>query len=255
MTSPYVLGGSLAVGGIQTQPPPVLHVALAGTMERVISRQIGPAFRAATGYNVDITRAPSVALANRIAAGELKPDVYISSDSNVMELVMGPANNDRSRWYLPILRSRTVNLHSSQSRFNSDFESVREGKLPWYEVMQRPGIVLRRPNPVVDSGGYRALFVFDLAERLYNLPGLKQRVLGDDHNETQYFDRTKEFPLIRDGRIDAFLTYITNAFVEGFPFLLRKSTRATLRCRNGMRLPAIPIRVARRSVAPTRPMR
>jgi molybdate/tungstate transport system substrate-binding protein len=147
MTSPYVLGGSLAVGGIQTQPPPVLHVALAGTMERVISRQIGPAFTAATGYNLDITRAPSVALANRIAAGELKPDVYISSDSNVMELVMGPANNDRSRWYLPILRSRTVILHSPQSRFNSDFESVREGKLPWYEVMQRPGIVLRRPNP------------------------------------------------------------------------------------------------------------
>jgi molybdate/tungstate transport system substrate-binding protein len=85
--------------------------------------------------------------------------------------------------------------------------------------MQRPGLVLRRPNPVVDSGGYRALFVFDLAERLYNLPGLKQRVLGDDHNEAQYFDRTKEFPLIRDGHIDAFLTYITNALVEGFPFL------------------------------------
>jgi molybdate/tungstate transport system substrate-binding protein len=225
MTSRYmllggtVLGGSLPVGGIQTQQSPVLHVALAGTMERVISRHVGPAFTAATGFNLDITRAPSVALANSIAAGELKPDVYISSDANVMELVMGPANNDRARWYLPILRSRTVTLHSPQSRFNSDFEAVREGKLPWYEVMQRPGLVLKRPNPTVDSGGYRALFVFDLAERLYKLPGLKQRVLGDDHNETQYFDRTKEFPLIRDGRIDVFLTYITNALVEGFPFL------------------------------------
>ena len=62
-------------------------------------------------------------------------------------------------------------------------------------------------------GGYRALFVFDLAERLYNLPGLKQRVLGDDPNEAQYFDRTKDFPLIRDGHIDVFLTYITNALV------------------------------------------
>jgi molybdate/tungstate transport system substrate-binding protein len=188
-------------------------------MEHVISRQIGPAFTAATGYNLDVTRAPSVALANRIAAGELKPDVYISSDANVMGLVMGPANNDRARWYLPILGSRTVILHSPQSRFNSDFESVREGKLPWYEVMQRPGLVLKRPNPAVDAGGYRALFVFDLAERLYKLPGLKQRVLGDDLNEAQYFDRTKDFPLIRDGHIDVFLTYITNALVEGFPFL------------------------------------
>src|SRR6516164_3745404 len=72
-------------------------------MEQVISRQIGPAFTATTGYTLDVTRQSSVLLANRIASGELTPDVYISSDANVMELVMGPANNDRTRWYLPIL--------------------------------------------------------------------------------------------------------------------------------------------------------
>src|ERR1700738_1098330 len=94
MTSHYMLlvcgflGGSLPVGGIQAQE--VLHVALPGTMERGVSRQGGPAFTAATGYNLDVTRAPSVALANRIAAGELKPDVYTSSAANVMALVMGP---------------------------------------------------------------------------------------------------------------------------------------------------------------------
>ena len=206
-------------GGVQAQERGVLHVALAGTMEQVISRHIGPAFTAATGFTLDVTRQSSVALANRIVSGELKPDVYISSDTNVMELVMGPANNDRARWYLPILRSRTVIMHGTQSRFNNDIEAVRAGKLPWYELMQRPGLVLKRPNPTIDSGGYRAIFVFDLAERLYNLPGLKQRVLGDDDNESQYFDRTKEFPLIRDGRIDVFLTYITNPLVEGLPFL------------------------------------
>jgi molybdate/tungstate transport system substrate-binding protein len=197
----------------------VLHVALAGTVEQVIRRQIGPAFTAAIGCTLDITRQPSVALANRTVTGGLKPDVYISSDANVMELVMGPANNDRARWYLPILHSRTVIMHGTQSRFNNDIEAVRAGELPWYELMQRPGLVLKRPNPTIDSGGYRAIFVFDLAERFYNLPGLKQRVLGDDHNDSQYFDRTKQFPLIRDGSIDVFLTYITNPLVEGFPFL------------------------------------
>ena len=60
----------------------------------IISRQIGPAFTATTGYTLDVTRQSSVLLANRIASGELTPDVYISSDANVMELVMGPANND-----------------------------------------------------------------------------------------------------------------------------------------------------------------
>src|SRR6266849_8336451 len=98
-----LLGGSLPVGGIQAQQSLVLHVALAGTMEQVISRQIGPAFTAATGYNLDVTRAPSVALANRIAAGELKPDVYISSDANVMELVLGRAIKTGLGWYWPFL--------------------------------------------------------------------------------------------------------------------------------------------------------
>jgi len=112
-----------------------------------------------------------------------------------------------------------VIMHGTQSRFNDDIEAVRASKLPWYELMQRPGLVLKRPNPTIDSGGYRAIFVFDLAERLYKLPGLKQRVLGNDDNESQYFDRSKEFPLIRGGSIDVFVTYITNPLVEGLPFL------------------------------------
>jgi molybdate/tungstate transport system substrate-binding protein len=215
-----IIAGWLGVpGGSQAQDGKVLHVALAGTMERVISRQIGPAFTAATGYTLDVTRQSSVLLATRVASGELTPDVYISSDANVMELIMGPANNDRAHWYLPILRSRTVIMHGLQSRFNNDIEAVRAGKLPWYELMERPGLVLKRPNPTIDSGGYRAIFVFDLAERFYNLPGLKLRVLGSDVNESQYFDRTKDFPLIRDGSIDVFVTYITNPLVEGLPFL------------------------------------
>jgi molybdate/tungstate transport system substrate-binding protein len=217
--SAIVAGWPAITSGSHAQDGKVLHVALAGTMEQVISRQIGPAFTAATGYPLDITRQSSVLLANRIASGELAPDVYISSDANVMELVMGPANNDRARWYLPILRSRTVIMHGTQSRFNNDIEAVRAGKLPWYDLMQRPGLVLKRPNPTIDSGGYRAIFVFDLAERLYKLSGLKQRVLGNDNNESQYFDRSKEFPLIRDGSIDVFVTYITNPLVEGLPFL------------------------------------
>ena len=72
-----VIAGWLAVtGGPKAQDGKVLHVALAGTMEQVISRQIGPAFTATTGYTLDITRQSSVLLANRIASGELTPRVY-----------------------------------------------------------------------------------------------------------------------------------------------------------------------------------
>jgi molybdate/tungstate transport system substrate-binding protein len=215
-----VMAGWLTTpGGVLAQQRPPVSVALAGTLEPAVARDIGPAFTAATGYPVELNRAPSIALANRIVAGELKPDVYISSDANVMDLLFGPANNDRARWYFTMLRSRTVLLYSPHSRFKDDFEAARTGKLPWYVVLQRPDLVLKRPDPTVDSGGYRAIFVLALAEKHYNLPGLKQRIIGIDNNESQYFDRTNGYPLLRDGRIDATLQFITNAIVGGVPYI------------------------------------
>jgi ABC-type molybdate transport system substrate-binding protein len=47
-----IIAGWLAVtSGSKAQDGKVLHVALAGTMEQVISRQIGPAFTAGTGIS------------------------------------------------------------------------------------------------------------------------------------------------------------------------------------------------------------
>jgi len=214
-----ILAWLALLSAVKAQQLSPVRIALAGTMEVVVVRDIGPAFTAATGYPVELTRAPSVQLANRIVKGELKPDVYLNSDASVMELLMGPANNDRSRWYLPILRSRTVIAYSPNSRFKDDFDAARAGKLPWYEVLQRPGLVLKRPNPTVDSGGYRAIFVFDLAERHYKIPGLKRKVIGTDNNESQYWDRFEYYPLMRAGQIDAFVTFITNATLNGLPYI------------------------------------
>jgi ABC-type molybdate transport system substrate-binding protein len=97
MVGGIVAGWLAAASASKAEEGKVLQVALAGTMEHIISRQIGPTFTAITGFTLEVTRQPSVLLANRIVSGELKPDVYISSDANVMELVMGPANNDRAR--------------------------------------------------------------------------------------------------------------------------------------------------------------
>ena len=107
-----ILAWLALLSAVKAQQLSPVRIALAGTMEVVVIRDIGPAFTAATGYPVELTRAPSVQLANRIVKGEIKPDVYLNSDASVMELLMGPANNDRSRWYLPILRSRTVIAYS-----------------------------------------------------------------------------------------------------------------------------------------------
>src|SRR5215468_8371611 len=165
----WLVLGWLPVNDARAQQRSTVRVALPGTIEPVILGHIGPAFTAATGYPLQISRAPSIALTNRIVSGELKPDVYISSDANQMKLLFGPAENERARWSMAILRSRTALLYSPRSRFADDFEAARTGRLAWYDVLQRPGLVLKRPDPTVDSGGYRAIFVFELAEKLYRI--------------------------------------------------------------------------------------
>ena len=211
--------GSLPLNGAHAQQRSAVRVALPGTIEPVILSYIGPAFTAASGYPLELSRAPSVALTNRIVSGELKADVYISSDANQMKLLFGPAENERARWSVAILRSRIALLYSPRGRFADDFEAARIGRLAWYDVLQRPGLVLKRPDPTVDSGGYRAIFVFELAEKHYRIPGLKQRIIGIDNNESQYFDRTKDYPLLRNGSIDATVQFVTNALVGGVPYI------------------------------------
>ncbi|HKD29018.1 MAG TPA: extracellular solute-binding protein [Xanthobacteraceae bacterium] len=215
----WLIFGSLPLNDAHAQQRSVVRVALPGTIEPVILDYIGPAFTAATGYRLELSRAPSIALVNRIVSGELRPDVYISSDANQMELLFGPADDERARWTMGILRSRTALLYSPRSRFADDFEAARIGRLAWYQVLQRPGLVLKRPDPTVDSGGYRAIFVFELAEKHYRIPGLKARIIGVDNNETQYFDRTKDYPLLRNGSIDATVQFVTNALVGGVPYI------------------------------------
>jgi molybdate/tungstate transport system substrate-binding protein len=215
----WLVLGSLPLSDARAQQRSTVRVALPGTIEPVILGHIGPAFTAATGYPLELSRAPSIALTNRIVSGELKPDVYISSDANQMKLLFGPAENERARWSMAILRSRTALLYSPRSRFADDFEAARTGRLAWYDVLRHPGLVLKRPDPTVDSGGYRAIFVFELAEKHYRIPGLKQQIIGIDNNESQYFDRTKDYPLLRNGSIDATVQFVTNASVGGVPYI------------------------------------
>ena len=48
---------------------------------------------------------------------------------------------------------------------------------------------------------------------------MKQRIIGIDNNESQYFDRTKDYPLLRNGSIDATVQFVTNALVGGVPYI------------------------------------
>jgi molybdate/tungstate transport system substrate-binding protein len=58
-------------------------------------------------------------------------------------------------------------------------QSVGAGEINarnWWRVLQRPGIRAGHSDPVLDPNGYRALMVFQLAEKFYHQPGLAARL-------------------------------------------------------------------------------
>src|SRR5258708_34377889 len=109
--------GSLPLDDARAQQQSVVRVALPGTIEPVILNHIGPAFTAATGYSLEITRAPSIALVNRIVGGELRPHGYINSDANQMKLFFRPAEKEPAPRAMTLLRSRTAPTSTPRNRF------------------------------------------------------------------------------------------------------------------------------------------
>ena len=192
-------------------------VCHAGSLNAAIGQEIGPGFTAETGIPVQNVGGASVDLANEIRSGRIRPDVFMSADAEVIDQVLlGPENGD-ARWYVIMCRQRMVLGYSPSSSFRAAFEAAAAGTRPWYEVLQTPGLVLKRSDPRVDPGGYRGIFVLALAEAHYGIPGLKQAVLGDDENEAQI--GAGDYASLKRGEIDAAITYLTNAVGAGVPYV------------------------------------
>lgn len=191
-------------------------VAHAGSLGALIEKDLAPGFTGSTGCKVARRAGPAVGLANLMLDGSLAPDVYMSADGETNRLLMGEEGGDRVRWYLGFARTRMVLAYSPQSRFLAEFTAAANGAIPWFEVLQRPGLVFLRSDPGVDPGGYRTLFVFQLAEQFYEQPGLKQQVLQGDENEAQLLAGTTN---LHDGSVDAAMIYVTSALNYGLPYI------------------------------------
>ncbi len=197
------------------QPVTAAH---AGSLNAVLTRDIGPAFTAASGIPFQNTSGPSVGLANQIRSSALKPDVYLTADAiNIADLLIGAQNGDLARWYLVMARQQMVIAYSPRSRFAPQFAAVAAGATPWYEALALPGLVLKRGDPRVDPGGYRSYFTLLLAERHYGILGLAEQLSGGAENLAQ-IEGYNVAGLI-DGTIDAAITYRSNAVDAGLPFV------------------------------------
>jgi molybdate/tungstate transport system substrate-binding protein len=196
-----------------------VDVVYAGSLVNLNEKVIGPTFQTLTGYTYQGQGLGSLAIVNEIKSHIITPDVIELADPAANTLLMGTDNGNYVKWYITYARSELVIGYDPASKFAPLFNRVRHHKLPWYKPLLAHGLRLGRTDPELDPKGYRTLFMFRLAQRLYHLKNFVHRVLGSDRNPTQTFPEEVLVARLLAGQIDAGIFYLSEVKDLDIPYI------------------------------------
>lgn len=209
-TSSVPAGGTAGPSPTASAPRPSgpVSVLYAGSLVGLMEKQIGPGFRAATGYNVDGYSAGSTALAAQIKGQVRQGDVLISASPAVNTTLEGAQNGNWVSWYATFAKSPLVLGYNPGSRFAQAIRSE-----PWYQALARPGILVGRTDPATDPKGKLTVAALDGAARRYGQPTLAAVAtsLSDVYPEETLVGR------LQAGQLDAGFLYSSEAAAASIP--------------------------------------
>ena len=196
-----------------------VSVLYAGSLATVMENGLGPAFSKATGFEYKGEAQGSLGGARMIRDHLRSPDVFISADPSVNESVlMGRSNEEIVTWFLTLASSQLVLAYNPNSKFASKFQEAGAGSIPWYEVLETPGVRFGRGDPTIDPKGYRSLFLFELAGKHYNRPEIPA-LIGDPMNPAQVFPEIVLLARVESGQFDAGIFYKHEVVAHKLPFI------------------------------------
>lgn len=196
-----------------------VSVLYAGSLATALENGLGDAFSKATGHPYKGEAQGSLGGARMIHDHLRSPDIFISADPTVNETVlMGDKNGNLVTWYATMASSQLVLAYNPKSPFADKFQAAAANKIPWYEVLQIPGVRFGRGDPTTDPKGYRTLFLFDLAGKHYRNPEIP-RMLGDPVNPAQVFPEIVLLARVESGQFDAGIFYKHEVVAHHLPFV------------------------------------
>jgi molybdate/tungstate transport system substrate-binding protein len=196
-----------------------IFVLYAGSLGNLMETDVGPSFSRATGYKYLGEAKGSVLSANFIKEKLRTPDVFISADPKVNQRLMGNENGNLVRWYATIFGNEMVLGYNPNSRFAAELKQVGTNDTRLYEILQEKGFRLGRGDPELEPKGYRTLFLFDLAEKHHQQPGLAQKILNNPEHATLIFPEEQLVARLEAGQLDAGIFYRNEVAEHSLPFI------------------------------------
>lgn len=141
----------------------VITVFNAGALARPVRTALD-SFAKTNHVSVQQENAGSLETVRKLTELGRTPDVIALADTSLFSRFLAKQINGP---VVPLGRTRMVLAYTPRSRFANEISLSN-----WYQVLPRPGVEVGRSDANLDPAGYRALFVMQLAERYYAIPGL-----------------------------------------------------------------------------------
>ena len=129
-----------------------------------------------------------------IIDGQRRPDVFVSAGTipinkliNSTSSIKGKSSPDQG--LVKFASAEMVIAYLPTSRFHADLDKAKKGLIPWYQVLSEQGFKFGRTDPDLDPKGYYTVIMSKLANSYYKDDTIKQRVLGEDKIQNNYFQR------------------------------------------------------------------
>jgi molybdate/tungstate transport system substrate-binding protein len=209
------------------KPSGTANVAYASSLEYLNEKVAGPAFTKATSYAYSGRSGASGELSSDIAGGEISPNVFESVGGDNIT----PLFPKFTKWYVQYAATSIVVAYNPKSKYASDFKAYADGSKPLqglFKLMETPGFKLGRTDPNIDPQGRAFIYMLQLAQAHYHLPGnTVNKILGTsdwaDPNSPQIYSESSLDSVLASGQLDASSAYITQAVELHLPYIVLPS--------------------------------
>jgi molybdate/tungstate transport system substrate-binding protein len=158
----------------------------------------------------------SSALAQLIASGSIRPDVFVPVTAGPIRTVL---QSGKASSAIPVAQTEMVIAYSPKSRFAARFDAAAHGQADWWKILQEPGLRFGRTDPVADPQGRNIIFTMMLAAQFYKQPELVESVLGPTVNPKQISEEPNVQARLQSGELDAASAYKIQPGPFHLPFL------------------------------------
>jgi molybdate/tungstate transport system substrate-binding protein len=209
--------GAALTGTALAQGLTSLDVAYAGSMGSMMEGPVKDAVAKTLGIDMHGRAQGSDALAQLIVGGTIPVDVFVPVTPGPMLTVIKAG---KAQHAVPIARTEMVIAYSPKSALANAFAHAGQtGAMPWYQILQQPGIRFGRTDPATDPQGRNIIFAMQLAESYYKQPGMAAKILGDTVNAAQIFAEPTVEARLQSGELDAASAYRIQPGPFGLPFI------------------------------------